>query len=176
MTTKSLQLEPVTLEDIPDITNLWYGAFTEPAMLHIWPDTPGVRQWWDNANRKDLLHKPHQRYIKIVDTKSVDAKGRPRIAAFAKWDLAMPEERGRRWPPWHGDMPRQDCDDFLAGLESERKRVMGDVKHYCTSFSGYIHRGWGPAQRLIVSRLGYAWYTSHVQAAWSWRDACEMGV
>lgn len=43
----------------------------------------------------------------------------------------MPDERGDRFPPWHGDMPGQVCDTFFGGLESERRRVMGDRKHYC---------------------------------------------
>lgn len=45
----------------------------------------------------------------------------------------MPDERGARFPPWHGDMPGQDCDAFFGGLEKSRRRVMGDKKHYCKS-------------------------------------------
>jgi hypothetical protein len=65
----SLRLEPVTLDDIPEITKLWYAAMRDPFTLErISPDTPGVRQWWDDANRHDLLHKPFQHYVKVVDT------------------------------------------------------------------------------------------------------------
>ncbi|OIW30684.1 acetyltransferase [Coniochaeta ligniaria NRRL 30616] len=99
-------------------------------MRHLWPDTPGVRKWWDDANRNDMLNKPWQRYIKIVDTESTDSQGRERIAAFANWDLAMPDERGRRYPPWHEDMPTHACDAFFQREESERRRIMGDQKHY----------------------------------------------
>lgn len=126
-----LRLEPATLDDATALTELWYQAFTEPAVRHIWPDTPGVRKWWDEATRSDMLNRPYQRYMKIVDPDCRDAHGRPRIAAFAKWDLAMPDERGRRWPAWHEDQPRQDCEEFLATLERNRKRVMGEGKHYC---------------------------------------------
>lgn len=128
-----LVLEPVTLEDIPALTTLWYETFTDPAMQHLWPDTPGMRQWWDEANRRDLTDKPYQRYVKVVDPESKDAQGRPRIVAYAKWDLAMPDERGCRFPPWHEDMPKQDCDNFFNTLERNRKRVFGDTKHYCMS-------------------------------------------
>ncbi|KAF5990558.1 hypothetical protein FBULB1_35 [Fusarium bulbicola] len=78
----------------------------------------------------DLIHKPFQRYVKVVDPDSEDANGRPRIAAFAKWDTSMPCERGRRYPPWTEDQPGQVCDDFIAKEEAERLRVMGDQKHY----------------------------------------------
>lgn len=134
MTTSNfLTLEPATLEDIPSLTELWYEAFTEPATRHIWPDTPGVRQWWNEATRCDMLNKPCALYVKIVDPQAPDAHGRPRIVAFAKWDLAMPKERGRRWPPWHADQPGRECEAFLETLERNRRRVMGESKHYCMS-------------------------------------------
>lgn len=130
-TPNTLRLEIATLDDVPALTELWFAAFTDPGMRRLWPDTPGVRKWWDDANRNDILNKPFQRYVKIIDPESTDARGRARIVAFAKWDLAMPEERGRRYPPWHKDMPAQDCDAFFQREESERRRVMGDQKHYC---------------------------------------------
>jgi hypothetical protein len=128
-----LVLELATLEDIPALTDLWYEAFTDPSARHIWPDTPGVRKWWDDANREDMINKPFQRYVKVVDPKSKDANGRPRIVAYAKWDMAMPNERGRRFPPWHEDMHQKDCDSFVSTLEGNRKRVFGDSRNYCMS-------------------------------------------
>ncbi|KAM0221490.1 hypothetical protein ACHAQD_005405 [Fusarium lateritium] len=127
---KTLKLEEVTLEDIPGLTQVWFAAFTDPGIRRIWPDTPSVRRWWDDANRHDLTHKPFQRYIKIVDPDSKDELGRPRVAAFAKWDTSMPRERGRRYPPWTDDQPGQVCDEFIAKEEDERLRVMGEQKHY----------------------------------------------
>ncbi|KAJ5115399.1 hypothetical protein NUU61_001158 [Penicillium alfredii] len=129
-TPNALRLETVTLDDVPAMTEVWFAAFTDPDLRRLWPDTPGVRKWWDDANHHDLLNKPFQRYVKIIDPESTDAHGRARIAAYAKWDLAMPEERGRRYPPWNEDMPGEECDTFFAREESERRRVMGDQKHY----------------------------------------------
>ncbi|OLN86214.1 hypothetical protein CCHL11_04221 [Colletotrichum chlorophyti] len=86
-----LQLKMVTLDDIPAITDLWYAAFTDPGMRAMLPDTPG-----NEANRGDFLNKPFQRYITVVDPGATDARGRPRIVASAKWNLSMPEGRGRR--------------------------------------------------------------------------------
>ncbi|CAM1503549.1 Fc.00g011400.m01.CDS01 [Cosmosporella sp. VM-42] len=129
-TPDTLRLEIATLHDVPAMTEIWFAAFTDPGTQHLWPDTPGVRKWWDDANRSDLLNKPFQRYVKIVDPKLRDSQGRLRIAAYAKWDFAMPEERGRRYPPWHEDMPGEDCDAFFQKLENGRQRVMGERKHY----------------------------------------------
>jgi hypothetical protein len=126
-----LVLEIATIDDIPAITDLWFTVFNDPGMNHLMPNTPGVRTWMTEANRNDMLHKPFQKYIKIVDPTTTDATGRPRIAAYAKWDLAMPDERGPRFPPWHADMPSKDCDAFFGKLEVDRGRVMGARKHYC---------------------------------------------
>lgn len=119
----SLRTEPVTLDDIPQITQLWYNVFSMPEMRALFPDTPGLRQWWDDTNRHDLLHKPGQKYLKVVDENG-------QMAAYAKWDLA-PEERGRRFPPWHADSDRKSCDAFFGGMEKERLRLLGGRKHYC---------------------------------------------
>lgn len=123
MTSNSLRIEPVTLDDIPQITQLWYKVFNMPEMQRLFPDTPGLRQWWDNANRHDLLHKPGQKYVKVADETG-------RVVAYAKWDLAI-EERGDRFPPWHADSDRLACDAFFGGLEKDRVRLMEGKKHYC---------------------------------------------
>ena len=133
MAASTLVLEPATLDDAPAITELWFAVFTDKGMQHLFPDTPNMRKWWDEANRHDMIHKPFQKYIKIVDPNTLDKTGRPRLAAYAKWDTAMVDERGRRFPPWDAETPAPDADAFFDGLESERKRVMGDEKHYCRS-------------------------------------------
>jgi len=130
---KPLILETLTLEDTSALTELWYAAFTGPELRRVFPDTPAVRQWLTDANRHDIVHKSFQKYIKVVDTTSIDEKGRPRIAAYAKWDTSMPEDRGSRYPPWHGEMPAALCDEFFKKEEDNRKRVMGDRKHFCMS-------------------------------------------
>lgn len=131
-TPSSLKLEPLTIKDNSALTDLWFAAFTDPELQRVFPNTPGVRKWLEDANAHDLLHKPFQRYMKVIDTESKDAQGRPRIAAYAKWDLSMPEERGRRYPPWHEEMPGKLCEAFFTKEEANRKRVMGATKHFCT--------------------------------------------
>ncbi|KGO76730.1 Acyl-CoA N-acyltransferase [Penicillium italicum] len=135
-TPNPLVLEPATVQDLPAITELWFTVFNDPGMRQLFPDTPGVRDWFTAANRTDMLTKPYQKYLKVIDPNTKDAQGQARIVAYAKWDLAMPDERGARFPPWHGDMPGQGCDAFFEGLEKERKRVMGDRKHYYLDMLG----------------------------------------
>ncbi|KAJ5832204.1 acyl-CoA N-acyltransferase [Penicillium riverlandense] len=131
MTTPNcLELKPMTLEDNAALTELWFAAFSDPEIRQVFPDTPGVRKWLEDANRHDMLNKPFQRYVKVVDPTATDDQGRLRIAAYAKWDLAMPDERGRRYPPWHEDMPADVCDAFFLQEEKNRMRVMGDKKHF----------------------------------------------
>ncbi|KAI3144547.1 hypothetical protein CBS147325_5307 [Penicillium roqueforti] len=173
-TPNPLVLEPATVEDLPAITDLWFTAFNDPGMRRLFPDTPGTREWFTEANRTDMLTKPFQKYIKIIDPSTTDTQGKARIVAYAKWDLAMPDERGDRFPPWHGDMPGQVCDTFFGGLESERKRVMGDRKHYYLDMLGthpdYRRRGAGAMLVLwgceIADREGVAAYI----------DASKAGV
>ncbi|KAJ5690846.1 acetyltransferase [Penicillium macrosclerotiorum] len=127
---KTLKLEVATLEDVSAITDLWFAAFTDPGPRYLWPDTSGVHQWLEDAHRSDLQNKHFQRYIKIVDPQSADSQGRPRIVAFAKWDTSNLDDRGRRYPPWHEDMPGAACEAFFQRADDERRRVMGDRKHY----------------------------------------------
>ncbi|KAJ6016296.1 acetyltransferase [Penicillium herquei] len=151
MTSSTLKLEPLTPEDVHAVSELWFAAFTDPSMAEVFPNTPGMGKWLENATLGDLTNKPFQKYIKIVDTEAVDSQGRPRLAAFAKWDLAMPEERGRRWPPWHEDMKGDTAEKFFQILEGNRMRVMGDQKHFyldtLATHPDYQRRGCG--SRLV---------------------------
>ncbi|CAI7668115.1 unnamed protein product [Penicillium palitans] len=145
-TTNSLVLELAAPEDVPAITEVWFASFTQPIIGEIFPNTPGMHQWHRDWHMKDI-QKSNCRYLRVVDTESKDEQGRPRLVAFGKWDLAMPDERGRRFPIWHADSPYQQCEDFIAELEQSRKRVMGDEKHYYLDTLGthpdYQRRGAG---------------------------------
>lgn len=58
----------------------------------------------------------------------------------------MPEERGRRYPPWHEEMPASLCEGFFQMEEDNRRRVMGEIRHYCKfpllGFSGGLFIDW----------------------------------
>ncbi|KAJ6143116.1 hypothetical protein N7471_002569 [Penicillium samsonianum] len=145
-TTNSLVLEPATPEDVSAITEVWFASFTQPVIGQLFPNTPGMHQWHRDWHLGDI-QKSHCKYLRVIDTESKDERGRPRLVAFGKWDLAMPEERGRRFPHWHADSPYQECEDFIEELEQARKRVMGDEKHYYLDTLGthpdYQRRGAG---------------------------------
>ena len=126
----ALRLEPATTEDLPAIVDLWFTVFNDPVMSHMMPDTPGVRQWFSDTNRTDMLTKPYQKYLKVVDP-SAEVAGRPRIVSYAKWDLSTASERGPRFAPWHAEQPGSDCDAFFGVMEENRKRLYGDRKNFC---------------------------------------------
>lgn len=123
----ALKLDTVVPEDSAALANIWLAAFADPASRTLFPDTPGVRNWLESAISYDLLQRPFQHYVKIVDPSSSH-----RIAAYAKWDLSTAEERGSRYhPPWHADMPADLCEAFVKRGERNRERVMGKQKHLC---------------------------------------------
>jgi hypothetical protein len=82
-TSSTLKVEPLTIEDTSNITNPWFAAFTDPQIRRVFPDTPSVRKWLEDANINDITNKLFQRYLKVVATESKDDQGRLRIAAYA---------------------------------------------------------------------------------------------
>lgn len=142
-----LVVQPITHADIPVITDLWYDGFRTSGFLELIPDTPGIRQWWNDANLHDLVHKPTARYWKVVD--DTMPNGPP--IAYAKWDMQSAEERGDRFPPWHGDM-NDGCSEFFGRLERQRRELLGGKKNYyldmlCTHPQ---YRGKGAGSMLVA--------------------------
>lgn len=121
----TLALLPVTVEDLPVITKLWYASM--PPFEDIWPNTAAGHAWWDAANLAEL-NQPNRHYLKVVDTAADN-----RLIAYGKWDFAVfAEERGGpRFPPWCTDSKPEAGDKFVNSLESERKRLCGDAPSYC---------------------------------------------
>jgi hypothetical protein len=121
----AFEIKLVEPEDISAITELWYHVFSIPQNQNMFPDTPGVRQWWDDAHRQDILHNPHRRYLRVVDITSSGA-----TAAYAKWDL-NPQQSGRRFPPWHEESDHQALNELFGMREKERNEFFGDEQFYC---------------------------------------------
>ncbi|KAI2787291.1 hypothetical protein POX_f07654 [Penicillium oxalicum] len=130
----SLEIQPVTADDVPAITQLWYTAFGIPLNLRMFPDTPGVRGWWNEANRQDVLSNPRRTLLKVVDPAT------DQIVAYAKWDLD-PSDSGARFPPWHAESDRETCERLFAGMEQQRKAFFGDRKHFLSRSRGGIDAG-----------------------------------
>lgn len=136
---------------------------------HLFPHTPGMHKWQEDRFLGDLQAKPYQKYLRVVDTNSKDEQGQPQLVAFGKWDLSMPKERGRRFPHWHADSPYQECEDVVAALEKERKRVMGDEKHYCMDDRSQNKRKLKRGLLLTSEqRLGYPRHSWRLSTAAIW--------
>ncbi|KAJ5109252.1 hypothetical protein N7456_005927 [Penicillium angulare] len=120
----SLMIQEVIVEDIPALSQLWYTAFSIPVNLRMFPDTPAIREWWDKANRHDLLHNTYRKYFKIVDLGKSDV-----LVAYAKWDLD-PSVSGEKFPLWHEESDQEACEHLFTVGSENRKAFFGDRKHY----------------------------------------------
>lgn len=127
-----LVLLQATVDDIPSLIDIWYKAFSsDKEMMHLFPDTPEMRKWMADYHALDFATKPYQYYLKVVDPEATDEQGRVQVLAYAKWDTAMPNVRGARFPPWAAETPGEECTALFDMLEANRDRVMGETKHYC---------------------------------------------
>lgn len=131
----SFNLEIATIDDVSAMVSLWFAAFTQAEIKRLFPDTPAMREWHEQWHRGDMETKDFQTYVKVVDNAEKDEQGKSRLIAFGKWDLATPEERGRRFPVWCTDSPSEECQGLIDRLEGERERVMENVRHYCMKIS-----------------------------------------
>ncbi|KAJ5933809.1 acetyltransferase [Penicillium verhagenii] len=153
-----LQIQNASIEDSDALMEVWFAAFSDPDSRHLFPHTPGMRKWLKDAIHQDLTERPFQKYLKLVDTQSDDRHDRPRIAAYAKWDYSTLEERGPRYPPFHDDMPKELCRDFVDRGDRNRKRVMGDRKHiFLDMLATHPHyQRQGAASHLVQTGLDLA--------------------
>ncbi|KAJ5627002.1 hypothetical protein N7528_004429 [Penicillium herquei] len=126
---QALKIEHADAEDSSTLADLWLMAFSDTHSRQLFPDTPGVRKWLEDAISRDILGRPFQHYMKIIDTESKNDNGGTPIVAYAKWDFSLPEERGPRYLPWHDDMPKELCEAFVTRGENNRRRIMGNTKH-----------------------------------------------
>lgn len=128
---KPLLLLPATVDDIPSLIDVWYKAFSpDKDLLRLFPDTPEMRKWMADYHALDFATKPYQYYLKVVDPEATDDKGRVQVLAYAKWDTAMRNVRGARFPPWAAETPSEECTAVFDMLDANRDRVMGEAKHY----------------------------------------------
>lgn len=127
----NLKLELATESDIRAISDVWYACFPDPALRKMFPHTPTVQQWWDDANRSDMLHKPEAQYIVVRD---VAPEGRDRVVGYAKWFVPVGEQRlvvEERFPPWSVESDRRLCEVMFGFEGAERKRLMRERQYYC---------------------------------------------
>ncbi|KAL6228633.1 hypothetical protein BDW75DRAFT_235754 [Aspergillus navahoensis] len=122
-TLSTFEIKVVEPEDIPTITELWYNTFSIPQNLKMFPDTPGVRQWWDEV---------------------VDITQPSFIVVYTKWDL-NPQQSGQRFPPWHEESDRKACNELFGMLVNKRNKLFRDKQFYyldmLATYPGYQRQG-----------------------------------
>jgi hypothetical protein len=131
-----LRLERVSIQDLSEITVLWYTCFSSPFMDKMFPPCPSLYAWWTAANSDDILNKPSQVYLKVSD---VSPEGKGKIVGYAKWGVWQGGEKRMledRFPPWAEESDKELCDRFMGALAVERRRLLGDPPrgHYCKCF------------------------------------------
>jgi hypothetical protein len=136
-----LKLDLAYPKDLREITEVWYKCFPEPFIRQMFPYTPSVLQWWNDANGYDMANKP---YVKFLVVRDMSKEGNGIIVGYAKW--WVPKEDGRftveeRFPKWEEKSDRALCDVWFGQMAKERKRLMGDKPYYCKFCGPYSSIG-----------------------------------
>ncbi len=137
----NLRIEPLELQDIDDISTIFFASFTDAIIQRMFPETPSTRRWWNDSNLDSFANDPTVRFVKAVDPLGNSGKGR--MIAWAKWvvpaqtitTIAGQDKLEDRWPGWPEDGDQTLCDTFFGHLEQQRKSLMQDRPHYCKQFS-----------------------------------------
>jgi hypothetical protein len=127
-----LQLDFATPADAREISDVWYECFPEPGIRKMFPKTPSVQQWWDDANTSDMLNRSAAKYLKVTDLVANDGKGK--IVGYAKWFVPVENQKPElenRFPPWAEESDKDLCSRFFGHLVVERRKLLGERQHYC---------------------------------------------
>jgi hypothetical protein len=124
---KDIVVVPIERSDIPLLSGIFFAAFIDAFIQRLFPHTPKVQEWWDEANMDGFLHDSTVHFIKAIDYEGT-------ILGYAKW--VVPAEDGKdkieeRWPEWPEDSDKEMCDLFFGHLASQRQSLMGNRTHYC---------------------------------------------
>jgi hypothetical protein len=169
-----LKLACAKLHDVPELVSLWYRVFESPDIRAIWPDTPGVRQWWDATIRHDMLGRPQEKYLKVVDT---EQRGGGSIVAWMKWFLQTAEARGPRYIPWHQDMDIGRNTAYFKELEKSRDRLVGGGRYnFCRQSQPWNLNKQKRADIETHSRCRHARSRAQISKIGIGSSAHEMGL
>ena len=126
-----LKLELATPADLPAIRAVWYECFPDPILMKMFPNTPSVHKWWDDANSFDMANKASAKYLVVKDHSE---EGNGKVVGYAKWSVPVGEERLKpeeRFPAWPVEGDWGLLDRFFGNLAKERKEFMSDRQYYC---------------------------------------------
>ncbi|KAL4807455.1 acyl-CoA N-acyltransferase [Aspergillus unguis] len=122
----SFSLEPAVANDAPRLTEIYFAAFTNVLSQRITPDTGDVREFQTAAFKKDIENAQNGKGMHF--TKAVDKDGV--IAGFSSWKVyeGLTEDEGTiQWP---ASSDAELCTSFFGGMNTERKKIIGDQPHY----------------------------------------------
>lgn len=126
-----LKCELATVDDVPELSSIWYNTFTTGFPRRLFPWTPAVQKWWDDANRHDMLHNSSTLYVVAKCFSEYDHKWR--IIGYIKWVVPIIEsdyKRLPRFPPWSAESDHALCDNYFAALEIERWKHIKENQDY----------------------------------------------
>ena len=134
-----LVLSPMTREEIPTITDVYFPAFkVYPIIDRALPNTPGVTKWWEATNSHEF-EQPNCRFMKVVDLSaegSSDAgegRGKGKFVGYAEWFLPL-EQQGAQEETFsfHEDTDIPIAEWLFGNMAVQQKKIMGDRPYYCT--------------------------------------------
>ena len=130
--TPNLKLDFATPDDAREISDIWYECFPDEFIRKMFPRTPAVQQWWDDANTSDMLSRPSAKYLKVTDLATNEGKGK--IVGYAKWFVPVENQKPElenRFPPWPRESDKDLADRFFGHLVKERRKYLEERQHYC---------------------------------------------
>ena len=119
-------IRPATKDDVKSMTEVFFNSFNQPFWQYFISDSPGNRQWWDEAWEMGIDNPTDQSFV-VEDTKNGN-----RVVAFSRW--MVPQQDGnleRKWPEMKEDeWDMEVVENFFGGMEQNRHELMGSRPHW----------------------------------------------
>jgi hypothetical protein len=141
---KTLRLLTAVPEDVPELVQIYFGAFQNPHSLQAFPRIRSVREWWEDMLSTEIQDEGAC-FWKIVEDeldegegKEGKGEGKGKIVAYAKWNRPKQgiegneEDEGSGLPEsWPEGGDKRVCDEFFGQLARRHHEIMGRRPHWC---------------------------------------------
>lgn len=140
------ELQPATPADAPEMTDVFFKAFSNPLIRAAFPDTDDMRKWFIQMLTKSIKQmeagESDELFFKVVEIDDQERNQQPRIAAFSQWKLPAQtasessqktdkkEESESVWPEFCN---QELCRRLFGILAARREKFMGDRPYLCRS-------------------------------------------
>lgn len=128
MPNPNLRVLQATVHDVPNLANIFFGAFQNSLAYQCFPNVPSVRNWFIKSNTEEFKD-PNTLFLKVIEKKNGYEDGP--IVAFAKWKKLVKEDRVEPLPEWPKEGNTQLANEFFGQLKDGHRRLMGDRPHWC---------------------------------------------